>query len=92
MTMKKIDLYDDGIGSVELVEHMGTDLTIVNAARVSFGKHRSELNEKDKSLLNTSSIIVTRRPSSTMLLLLGSWYLCSFALNTTVIVLGLTMK
>ena len=90
--MKKIDLYDDGIGSVELVEHMGTDLTIVNAARVSFGKHRSELNEKDKSLLNTSSIIVTRRPSSTMLLLLGSWYLCSFALNTTVIVLGLTMK
>ena len=60
--MKKIDLYDDGIGSVELVEHMGTDLTIVNAARVSFGKHRSELNEKDKKLIK---YLVDHRHTST---------------------------
>ena len=29
----KIDLYDDGIGSVELVQHMGEDLTVVNSAQ-----------------------------------------------------------
>ena len=44
----KIELYSDGIGSVEYVEHMGSDLTIVNSARVSFGKHKEEIDEKDK--------------------------------------------
>jgi len=47
----RIDLYDDGIGAVEYVEHMGSDLTIVNSARVSFGKHKSELDEKDERLI-----------------------------------------
>lgn len=50
--MKKVDLYDDGIGSVEYVDHMGSDLTIVNSARVSFGKHKNELDEKDHKLIN----------------------------------------
>ena len=36
-------MYGDGIGSVEYVEHMGDDLTIVNAARVSLGKKKEEL-------------------------------------------------
>ena len=49
---KRIELYDDGIGCVEYVEHMGSDLTIVNAARVSFGKHKSDLDEKDKKLIH----------------------------------------
>ena len=48
---KKIDLYGDGIGSVEYVDHMGDDLTIVNSARVSFGKHKNELDEKDEKLI-----------------------------------------
>lgn len=48
---KKIELYQDGIGSVEYVEHMGSDLTIVNSARVSFGKHKEELDEKDEKLI-----------------------------------------
>ncbi len=47
----KIELYGDGIGSVEYVAHMGTDLTIVNSARVSFGKHKEELDEKDEKLI-----------------------------------------
>lgn len=47
----KIDLYGDGIGSVEYIDHMGDDLRIVNAARVSFGKRKEELNEKDKKLI-----------------------------------------
>ncbi len=47
----KIDLYGDGIGSVEYVSHMGTDLTVVNSARVSFGKHKEELDDKDEKLI-----------------------------------------
>ena len=42
----KIELYGDGIGAVEYVEHMGSDLTVVNSARVSFGKHKKDLHQK----------------------------------------------
>ncbi len=49
--MKSIRLYDDGIGKVELVDHVGNDLTIVNSARVSFGVHKSELDDKDRKLI-----------------------------------------
>lgn len=49
--MKKVELYEDGIGAVEYVEHMGSDLTIVNSARVSFGKHKETLDEKDEKLI-----------------------------------------
>lgn len=48
---KKIDLYGDGIGAVEYVQHMGDDLTIVNAARISFNRHKTELDEKDLKLI-----------------------------------------
>lgn len=40
---------DDGIGFVELIEHFGSDLTVVNAARVSFHKE-SALEEVDGQL------------------------------------------
>ena len=50
--MRSINVYGDGIGRVDLVEHMGTDLTIVNSARVSFGKHKETLDEKDEKLVN----------------------------------------
>jgi thymidylate synthase (FAD) len=36
---------------VELVDFMGTDLTVVNVARVSFAKESFELNEKDERLI-----------------------------------------
>jgi len=49
--MKSIELYGDGIGKVELVDHVGSDLTIVNSARVSFGVHKTELDDKDKKLV-----------------------------------------
>ncbi len=38
-------------GFVELVDSLGTDLTVVNSARVSFGKRKSELSEGDKKLI-----------------------------------------
>ena len=59
----KIDLYDDGIGSVELVQHMGEDLTVVNSARVSFGKEKSEMDERDKKLIR---YLISHRHTSTL--------------------------
>lgn len=49
--MKSIELYGDGIGKVELVDSVGSDLTIVNSARVSFGVHKADLDDKDKKLI-----------------------------------------
>ena len=48
----KIDLFGDNKGSVEYITHMGSDLTIVNAARVSFGAEKEQLDEKDIKLIN----------------------------------------
>ena len=47
----RIELYGDGIGAVEYVEHMGSDITVVNAARVSFGKRKEAMDEKDEKLV-----------------------------------------
>lgn len=38
-------------GYVRLVDHMGTDLTVVNAARVSYEKESKELNDRDIRLI-----------------------------------------
>lgn len=60
---KKIDLYSDGIGCVEYVQHMGSDLTIVNSARVSFGVEKSELDKRDIKLIN---YLVKNKHTSTL--------------------------
>jgi thymidylate synthase (FAD) len=49
---KSIELYEDGIGKVDYVSHMGSDLTVVNSARVSFGVEKDELDDKDRKLIN----------------------------------------
>jgi len=36
---------------VSLIDHMGTDLTVVNAARVSFGKKKKEFTDGDEKLI-----------------------------------------
>ncbi|CAM3688301.1 FAD-dependent thymidylate synthase [Marinicrinis lubricantis] len=38
-------------GYVRLVDHMGTDLTVVNAARVSYAKESLELSDRDVRLI-----------------------------------------
>tara|TARA_B100000085_G_scaffold60353_1_gene53109 strand:- start:13149 stop:13859 length:711 start_codon:yes stop_codon:yes gene_type:complete len=48
----KVDLFEDNVGAVEYVSHMGSDLTVVNAARVSFGVEKQNLDEKDINLIN----------------------------------------
>lgn len=37
---------------VSYVDHLGSDLTVVNSARVSFNKHSSELTEQDSKLIS----------------------------------------
>ena len=63
MEIAAIDLYDDGIGKVEYIDHMGTDITVVNAARVSFGKHKETLDAKDKKLIK---YLIKHKHTSTM--------------------------
>ena len=60
---KCIDLYDDGIGKVDYISHMGNDLTVVNSARVSFGKQKEEIDEKDERLIN---YLIGHRHTSTL--------------------------
>ena len=42
----------DGVGYVEFLESFGDDLTVVNAARVSFDKVSTELTKGDRNLIN----------------------------------------
>ncbi len=58
-----IDIYEDGIGTVEYVQHMGEDITIVNSARVSFGKHKEVMDEKDRKLIK---YLIRHRHTSTL--------------------------
>lgn len=60
--MNSIYIYDDNIGKVDYVDHMGTDLTIVNSARVSFGKQKDSLDQKDEKLI---SYLVEHKHTST---------------------------
>jgi len=39
-------------GFVSLIDSMGSDLTVVNAARVSFGKRKDTFDEKDAKLIS----------------------------------------
>ena len=56
-------LYGDGKGFVELVDAVGSDLSVVNSARVSFGKHKTELDEKDKKLIK---FLIKHKHTSTL--------------------------
>jgi thymidylate synthase (FAD) len=42
----------DGIGYIELLDTFGDDLTVVNAARVSFAKESTELSTRDARLIH----------------------------------------
>jgi len=46
------DPLDDGISSLELIDQMGGDLSVVNAARVSYGKRSEVVTEKDQKLIS----------------------------------------
>lgn len=48
--MTKIDVLDQGY--VRYVDHMGSDLSVVNAARVSYAKESAKFSDKDERLIN----------------------------------------
>ena len=59
MTMKHINVPPDahemvlgGQGWIGLIDHLGNEATVVNAARVSFGRMREEMDERDVVLLD----------------------------------------
>jgi len=61
---KTIYLYGDGIGRVQLIQSMGSDSTIVRAARVSFGQdNEKELDDRDKKLIR---YLIQHRHTSTL--------------------------
>ena len=60
---KSVLLYDDGIGRVDYISHMGSDLTVVNSARVSFGVEKSELDNRDRKLIK---YLIGHRHTSTL--------------------------
>ena len=60
----KIDLFGDGIGHVSLVDHVGTDKSVVNSARVSFGQDNDlDLTNRDKKLIK---YLIKHRHTSTL--------------------------
>lgn len=50
--IKILDPLGDGISSIELIRIAGSDVDVVNAARVSHGKMVSEISERDKKLIS----------------------------------------
>ena len=50
--MKIENVLGDDIGFIELVDSMGSDLTVTNSARVSFGKRKEKLSKGDLKLIN----------------------------------------
>lgn len=57
------DLYNDGIGSVDYIQHVGSDITIVNAARVSFNQEKTEVDASDEKLIK---YLIKNRHTSTL--------------------------
>ena len=45
----KIDVLDSGF--IEVMDHLGDDLTVVNSARVSFGKRKTMYEDGDRKLV-----------------------------------------
>jgi thymidylate synthase (FAD) len=60
---KTIHLYDDDIGRVQYISHMGNDITVVNAARVSFGRKKHTLDARDRKLIR---YLIAHRHTSTL--------------------------
>lgn len=50
-SQRHIDPLGDGISSLDLVRVSGSDVDVVNAARVSFGKFVDTIGERDKKLI-----------------------------------------
>lgn len=50
--LTKENILGDGIGEIDIVGSLGTDLTVVNSARLSFRAESEVLGQKDEKLIN----------------------------------------
>ena len=50
--LQSVDLYKDGIGKVEWIQHMGDELTIINSAKVSYGNEDFEMTPRNLRLMD----------------------------------------
>jgi len=55
--------YEGNWGSVRLIDYMGNDLRVVNAARASFNKEKDTFDQKDEKLIK---FLATSEPAHTM--------------------------
>ena len=60
---KTVYLYGDTTGRVQYIQHYGTDLTVVNSARVSFGRESEDVTAKDEKLIK---YLIKHRHTSTL--------------------------
>jgi thymidylate synthase (FAD) len=51
-TLEHLDPLGDGISSLSLIRASGSDVDVVNAARVSYGKYVTQLSERDVKLIS----------------------------------------
>jgi thymidylate synthase (FAD) len=51
-TFIRLDPLKDGISSLELLRVSGSDIDVINAARVSYGKVATSFSERDRKLIN----------------------------------------
>lgn len=58
-----IFLYHDQIGRLDFIQSWGNDLMLVNSARASFGVEKTELDDRDKKLIN---YLVEHKHTSTL--------------------------
>ena len=63
MAKTEIPVLDRGF--VKLIDHMGSDLSVVNAARVSFGKRKETFDEGDAKLVGYLARTSILPPSGT---------------------------
>ena len=66
---------------VEYVDHMGSDLSVVNAARVSFAKISKELDDRDEGLIRYLASTTTGPLSGTPASAFGSRLLFLLPVN-----------
>lgn len=50
--MKRVELYNDDIGFVELKDFMGNDYSILRSARISTGGEAQKGDSKDRGLIH----------------------------------------
>ena len=48
---------------IELIDRMGTDLSVVNAARVSYAKTKEVFDDKDEKLIKYLACLLYTSPS-----------------------------